>query len=107
MAGYNIPVSVSAASSTSTPLNQAAGTVFNFSSPGASGDVYHQEANPINPATATSSAALGGPSNAQTSLGDLGQGGGGLALTPKVMMIGAAVFLVVVAAAVVYLKKKQ
>lgn len=90
--GYNIPVSLSAASSTSTPLNQAAGTVFNFSSPGASGDVYHQEANPVNPATATSSAALGGDSNAETALGNLGQSTG---IEPKYLVIGGAVLLVV------------
>lgn len=61
-AGYTIPVSASIAESTSIPQNQAAGTVFNFASPGASGDWYSQEANPINPATAVSSASTGGPS---------------------------------------------
>lgn len=61
-AGYTIPISASIAESTSMPQNQAAGTVFNFASPGASGDWYSQEANPINPATAVSSASTGGPS---------------------------------------------
>ena len=56
-AGYNIPVSLSLAESYATPQNTAAGTVFNFASPFASGDTYSQQANPVNPATATSSAA--------------------------------------------------
>lgn len=101
--GYNIPVSLSAASSVSTPLNQAAGTVFNFNSPGASGDVYHQEANPVNPATATSSAALGGDSNAETALGNLGQATG---IPPKYLLIGGGVVAaVVVIGLFLYLRK--
>lgn len=58
-AGYNIPISVSAAATASIPQNQAAGTVFNFSSPGAGNTWYDQTANPVSTATATSSAALG------------------------------------------------
>lgn len=58
--GYNIPISVSMAETFSLPQNTAAGTVFDFGPVGGnSGDVYSQEANPIAPATATSSAAEG------------------------------------------------
>jgi len=106
--GYNIPVSLSAASSTSTPLNQAAGVVFNFGSPGASGSVYHQEANPVNPVTATSSAALGeGATATSTSeLGDIMGSGAGLKLTPAVLAIGAAILLLVAVGAYVIAKRK-
>lgn len=54
-AGYDIGVSSSNAQSFSTPQNTAAGTVFNFSSPGASGDWYDQNAtgNPVATAVAT------------------------------------------------------
>lgn len=57
--GYNIPISVSAAASTSVPQNQSAGTVFNFSSPGGGNSWLDQTANPVSTATATSAAALG------------------------------------------------
>lgn len=94
--GYNIPVSLSAASSTSTPLNQAAGVVFNFGSPGASGDINRQEANPISTPTATSAAALGEGATA-TATSDLKDIGGGFKLTPQIAIIGGVVLVALLA----------
>jgi hypothetical protein len=56
-AGYNIPVSLSAASTDIAALTTSAGTTFNFASPFARGDIYETENNPSGAATATSAAA--------------------------------------------------
>ena len=78
--GYNIPVSISNATTSTLPISIGAQTTFNFSSPYATGGYNSTQANPIAPATATSSAALG---NAAASSSGSGVGTGLLgALTP-------------------------
>lgn len=70
-AGYDIGVSASTALSNATPQTTDAGAVFNFSSPGASGDFYDQtqSATPTSTAVATtkspgSSTDVGGADSA-------------------------------------------
>lgn len=92
--GYNIPISVSRAQSFSVPQEQAAGTVFNFSSPGASGDWYSQGQRSETPTTATSSAAQR-DANATTGAVSTG-GGGGNSLLPAVGAILGGIALLVV-----------
>lgn len=65
--GYNIPVSLSFAETTTSSLAEDAGTTFNFSSPGASGGNPTDLSQPEAPATATSSAANGGNAASQSS----------------------------------------
>lgn len=62
-ADYNIPVSLSAASTTTATAAQDTSVTFNFASPNATGGVHTVEANPIAPATAVSSASNGGPAS--------------------------------------------
>lgn len=107
-AGYDIGVSASTALSNATPQTTDAGTVFNFSSPGASGDWYDetQSATPTSTAVATtkspgSSTDVGG-TNAGTGATPLGVTSG---LNPIVYVIGAA-GIVAVIAIVLILKHK-
>lgn len=102
-AGYNIPISVSAAASTSIPQNSAAGTVFNFSSPGGGNTWYDQVANPVSTATATSSAAL---EDAVAVTDDSGNVSQGLQLSKKQLIYGGIV-LVAVAIAIVMVVKSR
>jgi hypothetical protein len=62
-ADYNIPVSLSAASTTTATAAQDTSVTFNFASPNATGGTHTVEANPIAPATAVSSASNGGPAS--------------------------------------------
>lgn len=66
-AGYEIPISVSAASSFSVPQSIASPTIFNFGAGDVDGGHYANEQDPVQPVTATASAALGGDSNAASS----------------------------------------
>lgn len=92
--GYDIGVSSSTALSFSTPQTTDAGTVFNFSSPGASGDWYSQDqtANPEATAVATAKSpdspiSLGsGPGSAASGSGLLSTTGIGTLQ----LLIGAA-----------------
>lgn len=63
-AGYDIGLAGSAANSFSTPQNTAAGTVFNFSSPGSSGDTYNQTQTSTADAAASASAKSPGSDQA-------------------------------------------
>lgn len=89
--GYNIPISVSLAESHSLPQNTEAGTNFYFGSvSGPSGITNSQEANPINPATATSSAAEGNAASipTQTTSGQQ-QSGDGFSSQPASNVLGS------------------
>lgn len=66
-AGYEIPISVGVASSFSVPQSVVSPTIFNFGTGNVEGGEYDNEQSPIQPVTATASAALGGDSNAASS----------------------------------------
>lgn len=89
-AGYNIPISLSLAQSVSTPISITAPTVFNFSSPNASGGFASSEANPYNPVTATSSAAEGNAA-ASSGIGGSAQAAATGSNLSTWLLIGAAV----------------
>ena len=80
--GYNIPISLSAASTTTSSLSQDVSTTFNFTSPGASGAKGDVVSNPIAPATAVSSASNEG--KAQSSAQGTGVGSGTTMTAPSV-----------------------
>lgn len=96
--GYNIPVSLSDASGFSMPTNFNAPTVFNFGSPGSRFDfTSSQEANPVMPVTATSSAAEGNAGSSSSGSG-VGTATSAIAslLTPTNLLIAGAVVALVI-----------
>lgn len=99
-AGYDIGVSASTALSNATPQTSDSGTVFNFTSPGASGDLYDQtqEATPTSTAVATtkspgSSTDVGG---ADTAAG-MTSPGITSGISPIVYVIAAAGIVAIIA----------
>lgn len=121
-AGYEIPISVSAAETMSIPQNLATPTYFVFAPTGSVGGDLSQQANPYQPATATSSAAVGGSAASATGaqsaggLGGIGSGGspaqgtinlpGGLSVTTtQAIYIGLGVLAAL--AAIWYIKHKK
>lgn len=99
-AGYNIPISLSSARTTSLNPNQIAGTVINFGSGDASGGWYDQTASPYQPATAVSSAAQRDASSNLGALPDQSVG-----IDPK-MIYGLAIGGIVLVIAAIYLTRK-
>ncbi len=103
-AGYEIPISVSAASSFSVPQSIATPTIFNFGSGDVDGGHFSNEQDPVQPVTATASAALGGDSNAASST-PISMGAG---INPNTILIaGAVVVSLVIAVAAIYLIKHK
>lgn len=85
-AGYNIPISVSLAESLSIPTSYSAPNIITYGSGNAIVPTTSAESSPIQPATATSSAAEGGNSAAQTQGSGVGSpvgssAGGGISQT--------------------------
>lgn len=101
--GYNVPISLSQAETTALPQNLAAGTVFNFSSPGASGDWYNLTANPDQAATATSSAATDGDASTSSLASKLT---GGNLSNGALLAIGGVALVGIGVAAYLLLRKK-
>lgn len=103
--GYDIGVSSSTALSFSTPQTTDAGTVFNFSSPGASGDWYSQDqtANPEATAVATAKSP-----DSPISLGSGPDSGSGSAADGSVIGIGTLQLLIGAATlvAIVYFSRR-
>jgi hypothetical protein len=105
-AGYNIPVSLSAASTTSLPQNTGMPVYFVFDSTDSRFGAFSQEANPVQPATATSSAANGKASSESSGSG-VGVGGGGLLSGADTIVPGVPnMALVIAAAALIYFALK-
>ncbi len=95
--GYSIPISGSQSAAQSQQL--AAGTVFNFYSPGASGDWYDQSATPVSRAESTAASAPGGTATAATGGGAIDLPGG-FQVDTKTMLIVAGVALVAIIGAI-------
>ena len=99
-AGYDIQASNSRSSSFTTPQTTSAGTVFNFSSPGASGDWYATS----NDATSdTKSAAAAGKQGTSADIADdgtlTGSGNGGnntLLIAGAIAAVGAMIALALI-----------
>lgn len=107
--GYNIPVSLSIADSFAAPQQTSAGTTFNFSSPGSHGDEFYGELSSVNPATATSSAALGDNAKATstTDQGPVTSGtGGGGKVNWAMIGIAAGVSLAIAVGVYLYARRR-
>lgn len=103
--GYELPISLSAAESTSIPQTVSAGVNFFFASPNSRGDVFDFEQESILPATATSTSAQG-DATSETGVSALG----GNRVTDsgdlqKTLLIAGAVALIAIAGLAVYLKR--
>lgn len=88
-AGYNIPISVSAAGTAQSGATVNAGTVFNFSSPG-SNSSFSADPQTTNdaPATATSAAAEGNAAASSTPNTNVGLGGSAAPSSTNWLLIG-------------------
>lgn len=97
--GYDIQASNSRADNFTAPQTTNAGTVFNFSSPGSSGDWYNTPVNTTS--SASSSAASGKAGTTAASQADAG------AVTDytKPILIGAGLLALALIAAVIAYKK--
>lgn len=96
--GYNIPISLSFASTTTSSASQNAPTVFNFNSPNATGGESNSTSEPIAPATATSSAAEGNAASGTSGSGVGATGASSSSLTSYLpyILIGGAVLAFIV-----------
>jgi hypothetical protein len=92
-----LDVAGSAATSISTPLSTDAGTVFNFSSPGATGDWY--AGSTVATADASASTTKDSPGSQQSTAFGAG------AITPKTLYIVGAITALVIIGAMFAFKK--
>lgn len=99
--GYNIPISVSRAETTSQNPNQIAGSNINFGSGDVHGGWYDQTNEPYQPATAVSSASQ---RDAQSNLGGIGAPASN-GINPTMLYVIAGVGVVGIIAAI-YLSRK-
>jgi hypothetical protein len=91
---YNIPVSISDATAINPTTTFTAGTVFNFGSGSARGDVMTTENQADLSPTATSSASTGGDAASATAVGDKGAKAQSLVVPALILVAGAIAFLV-------------
>jgi hypothetical protein len=89
---YNIPVSISDATAINPTTTFTAGTVINFGSGDARGDVMETENKADLSPTATSSASTGGDAASATAVGDKTAGGQSLLIPAIVVVVGAIAF---------------
>ena len=99
--GYNIPISVSRAETTSLNPNQIAGSQINFGSGDMHGGWYDQTNEPYQPATAVSSASQ---RDAQSNLGGIGLPAAS-GINPATLYVVAGVGIVAVVAAIYFARK--